>query len=444
MHNQNRAEYKARMADPAVAAKLAGKASQWTALTRELTSRRVGAAGNGAAGTAAASSPPAVPPSEGAAQTLKMIEKLLTVNPDPAHLWNHRRELLLLPSSATPSESADGDAPETSTSDASTRANFDLEDELKLTAACLQRNPKAYAAWFHRKWAVRHWLLTTAASAPGEQRSALLHTELGLCASFLDRDERNFHCWNYRRYIVALMLEVSLLGNADNDINLDGSWNSVGDAVVMGPQLAIDTGRSEAKEEQVPPESIDEVIRSEFEYTSQRIEKNFSNCSAFHYRSKLIDLVLDADLREEGIGPNEEGEAYQVKLDMSRGELEMVQSAVFTEPDDQTAWWYHRFVLAWARPKSVEHWTDKDAAAEGMESFAEVLEEEKESIRELVEAEGEKCKWGLLALHMVLTELVDLDDSTDRESLVEEANDCIDQLTALDPDRATRYKSMRR
>ena len=444
MHNQNRAEYKARMADPAVAAKLAGKASQWTALTRELASRRVGAAG---AGTSSASSPPAVPPSEGAASTLKMIEKLLTVNPDPAHLWNHRRELLLLPPSADVSPaSADDDAPETSTSDASTSTNFDLEDELKLTAACLQRNPKAYAAWFHRKWAVRHWLLTTgtAGSANEEQRSALLQTELGLCASFLDRDERNFHCWNYRRYVVALILDASLLDKADNNIDLDGSWKSVRDAVVMGPQLAIDTDRSEAKEGQVPPESIDEIIRSEFEYTSERIEKNFSNCSAFHYRSKLIDLVLDADLREESISRNEEGEAYQVRLDMSRGELEMIQNAVFTEPDDQTAWWYHRFVLAWARPKPVKNWTDQDAAAEAIESFAEVLEEEKESIRELVEAEGGKCKWGLLALHMVLTELMDLDDNSDRESLVKEANDCIDQLTALDPDRATRYKSMRR
>ena len=92
----------------------------------------------------------------------------------------------------------------------------------------------------------------------------------------------------------------------------------------------------------------------------------------------------------------------------------------------------------------MEQWTDQDAAADAMESFAEVLEEERESIRELVEAEGGKCKWGLLALHMVLTELMDLDDNADRESLVEVANDCIDQLTALDPDRATRYKSMRR
>lgn len=447
MHNQNRAEYKARMADPAVAAKLAGKASQWTALTRELASRRC-AAGTATA-AAAASSPPEVPPSEAAVSTLKMIEKLLTVNPDPAHLWNHRRELLLLPSADAPSASASADASESSTSNAGAVVitNFALDDELKLTAACLQRNPKAYAAWFHRKWAVRHWFLTSAPDAAAtseEQRSALLQTELGLCASFLDRDERNFHCWNYRRYVVALMLEVSLLGNdGENGVRLDGSWKSVGDTIVMGPQLAIDIDDDKSKGH-LAPETVEEVIRSEFEYTSQRIEKNFSNCSAFHYRSKLIDLVLEADLREAGISRNEEGEAYQIRLDMARGELEMVQSAVFTEPDDQTAWWYHRFVLAWARPKSLEHWTDQDSAAEAMESFAEVLEEEKESIRELMDAEGGKCKWGLLALHMVLTELVDLEDDADRESFVEEANDCIDQLTILDPDRATRYKSMRR
>ena len=175
------------MADPAVAAKLAGKASQWTALTRELASRRC-AAGTATAAAAATSSPPEVPPSEAAVSTLKMIEKLLTVNPDPAHLWNHRRELLLLPSADAPSASASADASESSTS------NFALDDELKLTAACLQRNPKAYAAWFHRKWAVRHWLLTPAPAAAAtseEQRSALLQTELG--QTVLDRQEE-FRC----------------------------------------------------------------------------------------------------------------------------------------------------------------------------------------------------------------------------------------------------------
>ena len=415
MHNQNRAEYKKRLADPAVAAKLAAKAGQWNALTKELASRRAASAAAGDPSSTASTA------NDTPDATLQLIEKLLTVNPDPSHLWNHRRELLLLPreeeSRATQDVAVTSDDPDADPKCTTTSTNFVLDDELKLTATCLQRNPKAYGAWFHRKWTVRHWLLQSASTTTEEQRSVTLQTELGLCASFLDKDERNFHCWNYRRFVVAAMLELPVLATSADDGNvpvelLDGSWKVGG--TVMGPQLASKYAAAHAttasKQQPQPSASADEVVRSEFEYTAQRIEKNFSNCSAFHYRSKLIDLVLDADLRDEGISRNEEGEAYQARLDMARGELETIQSAVFTEPDDQTAWWYHRFVIAWARPAPTANWTDQDAASEAIEMFTEVLEEEKESIQELVNAEGDQCKWGFLALHMLLSELNKLDN----------------------------------
>ena len=96
----------------------------------------------------------------------------------------------------------------------------------------------------------------------------------------LDVDDRNFHCWNYRRFVVSLM----------------------------------DGGRA-----------IDEA---ELEYTTRKIELNFSNYSAWHSRTKVLPRV--SDLSKEALDR----------------EYELVQQAFFTEPEDQSGWIYHRWLTA--------------------------------------------------------------------------------------------------
>ena len=65
----------------------------------------------------------------------------MSVNPNPIYLWNHRQKHLLNPCLTT----------------TDTDGTF-LEQEQVLTQIALQRNPKAYGAWFHRKWSIRHHL----------------------------------------------------------------------------------------------------------------------------------------------------------------------------------------------------------------------------------------------------------------------------------------------
>jgi geranylgeranyl transferase type-2 subunit alpha len=50
------------------------------------------------------------------------------------------------------------------------------------------KNPKAYPTWEHRLWTVR-------------KHGAAAASELLLCEKFLKFDERNFHCWGYRRHM---------------------------------------------------------------------------------------------------------------------------------------------------------------------------------------------------------------------------------------------------
>lgn len=134
-----------------------------------------------------------------------------------------------------------------------------IEIELKLTEAGLRINPKSYCAWHHRCW-----ILDKFASQSEWAK------ELKICTQYLELDDRNceywtvqfsiafilvlyrlssfsVHCWDYRRYII---------------------------------------------------ERHETQLEKELDYSLQKLESNFSNYSAWHYRSKLIPRVHTAFKRE--------------------------------------------------------------------------------------------------------------------------------------------------
>ena len=68
---------------------------------------------------------------------------------------------------------------------------------------------------------------------------------------------------------------------------------------------------------------------SELAYTQRKIEANFSNFSAWHQRSKVYEKtgeLGDKDLLDK--------------------EFNLVNQAMYTMPDDQSAWLYHRWLIA--------------------------------------------------------------------------------------------------
>uniref|UniRef100_A0A8D1TRV6 Geranylgeranyl transferase type-2 subunit alpha n=1 Tax=Sus scrofa TaxID=9823 RepID=A0A8D1TRV6_PIG len=196
---------------------------------------------------------------------LELTSQILGANPDFATLWNCRREVLQrLEVQKSPEELA-----------------ALVKAELGFLESCLRVNPKSYGTWHHRCW------LLGRLPEPNWAR------ELELCARFLEVDERNFHCWDYRRFV--------------------------------------------ASQAAVPP-------AEELAFTDSLITRNFSNYSSWHYRSCLLpQLHPQPDSGPQGRLPE----------DVLLKELELVQNAFFTDPNDQSAWFYHRWLLGRADPQDA-------------------------------------------------------------------------------------------
>ena len=158
--------------------------------------------------------------------SLGLAAKAVLANPDFGTVWNFRREALQHTHPDAVAGAADGAADDAATSAARRAA---CETELALTQECLGLNPKSYPVWFHREWIIV-W----------GRCSYQWPIELKLTGKLLALDDRNFHCWTYRRAI----------------------------ARIAGVSAEAELG-----------------------FTTTKIEHNFSNYSAWHYRSKLLPVI---------------------------------------------------------------------------------------------------------------------------------------------------------
>jgi len=143
----------------------------------------------------------------------------------------------------------------------------------------------------------RIWLLTLAGeyekSKEIKLENSVLIKEILLCDTFLKKDDRNFHCWNYRSNIFDLIQRFF-------------------------------------------PECFVKFLQKEFDFTLSMIKTNFSNFSAWHYRSKLFPLIL----KNSNISWNSPGIFEFLKED-----LEYIKNAFYTDHKDQSPWNYHFWIL---------------------------------------------------------------------------------------------------
>lgn len=315
--------------------------------------------------------------------TLDLFElttKLLRQNPEYYTIWNIRRRCLiscLLSGAAdqTSSDAQDGTS-DTKNQDSDSQV---LQSEIAFTMPLLLEFPKCY--WI---WNFRQWLLAQAIQRlPLPVARKIWETELGLVSKMLNKDQRNYHAWGYRRLVVA-QLESS---------KLDGK----------------------------------SMAEDEFAYTTKMIRQSLSNFSAWHNRSQLIPKVLE-----------QRGADDKARAAFLGEELDLVRDALNVGPEDQSLWYYHQFLVSQIvgdgnKPSITPALTVDEKIA--------YLKHEIDEIKDLLE-DYDNIKWIYEALSEYTVALERLQRTDSNSAEAGDLQVFLSKLRTLDPMRTGRWNDV--
>lgn len=312
--------------------------------------------------------------------TLANTEALLLAVPEAYTVYNYRRLALEAVASMQPCVDSSGSVAETSSNAAEVapalRRRQCLVQELKLNSKVLLLNYKNYNAFLHRHW-IFHQLealtklemqqatahaagaaVNDTATGTYELLCSLLRKERAQCEQLLQMDERNFHAWNYRRWVLEQELRATQLAAVHCPAH--SPFASAEDAT----QPSTSTTPSSAF---FSPEETAALA-----YTTHKIKRNFSNYSAWHQRSLAIKSAVERWQRQQQLQGvvSTTGDAQQHQqawraalLAQLREDIEFLKQAVYCDPNDQSAWFYAPFVFQLMRRQYCYEDEDGDAAA---------------------------------------------------------------------------------
>ncbi|CAI5757600.1 unnamed protein product [Candida verbasci] len=277
----------------------------------------------------------------------KLTTKCLLINPEFYTMWNYRREILL------------------NLNNTEIFINY-LKEDLIFLLGLLKKFPKCYWIWNHRKWCLMELV---------DLNKADWDFEFNTISKLLELDERNFHCWQYRRYIIA---------NMKKDL----------DSTV-----------------------IEEIDRREFDYTTTKIQNNFSNFSAWHQRACSIKLVK-----------------HENSYDCLKDELDLIKTGIFMSPEDTSIWLYVKYLL------TDTFFID---SIKSKNDYMDILQDQLKVVEEVNELENEdtgKDNVECLKMIIFLKDLIMKQEGNDKFD--KDIQNIIHKLVDLDPLRKGRYKDM--
>lgn len=112
-------------------------------------------------------------------------------------------------------------------------------------------------------------------------------------------------------------------------------------------------------------ETFNVSLQSEYDFTTLMIYKNFSNYSAWHRRTLLLPRM-----EVKGII---DGNGVKLAIE---SDLKLIKSAYFTEPADQSAWFYLRWILDFATKRGSDNDNWYQRAFDDLEELLDIEPDE--------------------------------------------------------------------
>lgn len=148
-------------------------------------------------------------------------------------------------------------------------------------------------------------------------------------------------------------------------------------------------------------------IIDEFDFTTLKIYQNFSNYSAWQRRANLLSKYLETF---------ENSREIESTL---RNEVEMCRNAAWTEPADQSIWFYQRWLFK-ELPKLISQDYEgllMNLARDQVKSICELIEEEKRS--------------SSVSLAMSFIRFINVEVFKEENTLTEEYLQCLKEVDQL-------------
>ncbi|KAG7661288.1 BET4 [[Candida] subhashii] len=306
---------------------------------------------------------------------------LLILNPEFYTIWNYRREILLHLYKSDQGKVNDID----------TYAQV-LTDDLQFVLSQLKKYPKCYWIWNHRSWCLFELV---------EIDRVSWAYEFGVVSKLLEMDQRNFHGWQYRRFVVENIEREAIKKTEPGKGNI----------------------------------ALLKINLDEFAYTTSKVQKDFSNFSAWHNRAKLIPKVYDlVHSLTDGIPEEyqEQCQLFQDSFSILQHDLDMIKTGIYMSPEDTSVWSYLYWLL-------TDEFFMKGYKEVG--SYLKVLEQQVEEISELNELEKEDHNGidNIWCLKSIIFIKALIQREKNEPILTDYIKESLKTLTEIDPLRKGRY-----